>query len=297
VEAVGDQVTYVQPGDHVISCLSIFCGECERCLGGNPARCQQRVGARAAGAASRLTRDGVPVVQFVNLGTFAEKMLVHEHALVKIDPEMPLASAALLGCGVTTGVGAALNTAQVKPGSTVVVFGCGGVGLSIVQGACIAGARRVIAVDQFDSKLEMARHFGATDVINGSTGDAVAQVQSLTSGQGVDYSFEAVGNPALVPQALGSLAIGGTATVVGVMPAGATYAFESRLLGGERRLQSCSMGSNHFRTDIPRYIELYRQGRLKLDDMVSRQLPLEGINEAFRAMQAGEVARSVLVFN
>ncbi|HZU77266.1 MAG TPA: Zn-dependent alcohol dehydrogenase [Dehalococcoidia bacterium] len=295
VEAVGDQVSYVQPGDHVVSCLSIFCGECEQCLSGSPARCQQRIGARPPDAPPRLTRDATPVVPVVNLGTFAEKMLVHEHALVKIDSEMPLTCASLLGCGVTTGLGAALNTAQVRPGSTVGVFGCGGVGLSIIQGAVLAGARRIIAVDQVAGKLDMARHFGATDAIDASVADAVAAIQELTRGRGVDYAFEAVGKPELVPQVVGSLAIGGTGTIVGVMPVEASYQFAARLLAGERKLQSCGMGSNRFRVDIPRYIELYQRGRLNLDDMVTRQLTLEEINEAFRAMQAGEVARSVLV--
>jgi S-(hydroxymethyl)glutathione dehydrogenase/alcohol dehydrogenase len=210
---------------------------------------------------------------------------------------MPLPQASLLGCGVTTGLGAALNTAQVRPGSTVAVFGCGGVGLSIVQGAALAGARRIIAVDRVAGKLPMAEHFGATDGVDAASDDAVAAIRDLTDGRGVDYAFEAVGNPDLVPPVVGSLAVGGTATIVGVMPVGASYQFESRLLAGERKLQSCGMGSNRFRVDIPRYIELYQRGRLNLDDMVSRTMPLEEINDAFRAMQAGEVARSVLVMN
>jgi len=297
VEAVGDQVTYLKPGDHVVACLSVFCGTCEQCLSGHPARCQTPLRTRAQGLPPRVTQGGREVGQFVGLATYAEKMLVHENAVVKIDDEMPLDRAALLGCGVLTGVGAALNTAQVRPASTVAVIGCGGVGLSVIQGARIAGARQIIAVDTFDSKLEMAKGVGATHTVNASNDDPVETVRSLTHGKGVDYSFEAVGFTKLARQCMEMLGVGGVATIVGVMPTGAVHEFPHSALAGEKRLQTCSMGSNRFRFDIPNYIELYRGGKLFLDEMVSVTRPLDDINEAFRAMKAGEVARNVLTFN
>ena len=224
-------------------------------------------------------------------------MLLHENSIVKIDPDLPLDRAALVGCGVLTGVGAALRSAGLEAGQTVAVFGCGGVGLSIVQGARIGGASQIIGVDVFDGKLEMAKRVGATHVVNSSKDDPVKAVRSLTRGAGVDHAFEAVGNTTLVRQAIESLAIRGTATIVGVMPPDATIEFPWMAIRPECKVQTSRMGSNRFRTDIPRYLEFYRQGRLMLDEMVSRRGRLGDINEAFRAMKAGEVARSVLMFN
>jgi len=193
VEEVGRDVTYIKPGDHVIACLSVFCGYCEDCMSGHPNRCSnQRATQRAKGSPARLSQNGAEVKQFANLSTYAEQMLVHENALVKITKDIPLDRAALIGCGVTTGVGAVLNTARIEPGSTVAVFGCGGVGLAAIQGARIAGARRIIAVDKFPSKLELAKKLGATDGIDSSQVDAVRAIKDLTNG-GVDYAFEAVG--------------------------------------------------------------------------------------------------------
>jgi S-(hydroxymethyl)glutathione dehydrogenase/alcohol dehydrogenase len=177
------------------------------------------------------------------------------------------------------------------------VYGCGGVGLSVIQGARVAGARRIIAVDKFDSKLELARELGATDTVNASEADPVAAIRELTGGRGVDHAFEAIGLPPVISQAVQSLAIHGTATIVGVPPAGSTIAFPWESLRPECRVQTSRMGSNAFRVDIPNYLELYGQGRLKLDEMVSRRIPLEQINDAFRAMDEGEGARSLLVFN
>jgi S-(hydroxymethyl)glutathione dehydrogenase/alcohol dehydrogenase len=173
VEAVGSEVAGLGPGDRVVACLSVFCGRCELCLSGRPALCQAPERERSPDQPPRLSRDGERVYQFARLSAFAEQMLVHEHALVKIAPEMPLDKAALIGCGVTTGLGAVFRTARVDPGSTVAVIGCGGIGLSAVQGARIAGANRIIAVDTFASKLELAQALGATHVVNGSTGDPV----------------------------------------------------------------------------------------------------------------------------
>ena len=297
VEAVGDDVTSVAPGDHVVACLSGFCGTCDQCLDGHPNLCTRRIVNRGRDAQSRLKLGDEDVVQFADVGSFAELMLLHENSLVRIDPELPLDRAALVGCGVLTGVGAALRTARVEPGQTVAVFGCGGVGLSIIQGARIAAASRIIAVDQFDNKLEMAKSFGATDAVSSNDSDAVAAIRELTRGAGVDHAFEAVGLPHLVRQCIESLAIGGTATIVGVLPLDANIEFPWVAIRPECKIQTSRMGSNRFRIDIPRYLDFYRQGRLQLDEMVSRRGRIEDINEAFRAMKAGEVARSVLLFD
>src|SRR5712664_951233 len=191
VEAVGSAVTSVRAGDHVIACTSIYCGNCVQCLCGRPHLCINRAACqRARGEKPRLSQKGAAIQQFADLAAFAEKMLLHERAVIKIADDIPLDRAALLGCAVTTGVGAALNTAQVAPGSTVAVFGAGGVGISVIQGARIAGARQIIAVDIRESKLEIAKHFGATDAINGAQVDAVREIKRL-SGGGVEYSFDA----------------------------------------------------------------------------------------------------------
>jgi S-(hydroxymethyl)glutathione dehydrogenase/alcohol dehydrogenase len=297
VEAVGADVTTVKPGDHVVACLSGFCGACPQCLSGHPNLCTGGLVTRAESAAPRLSQNGEPVRQFIGISSYAEEMLLHENSIVKIDADLPLDRAALVGCGVLTGVGAALRTSGMQAGQTVAVFGCGGVGLAIVQGARIGGAGQIIGVDMFDSKLEMAKRVGATHVVNSANDDPVKAVRTLTRGAGVDHAFEAVGNAKLVRQAIESLAIRGTATIVGVLPPDATIEFPWMAIRPECRVQTSRMGSNQFRTDIPRYLEFYRQGRLDLDFMVSRRGKLGDINEAFRAMKAGEVARTVLTFS
>jgi S-(hydroxymethyl)glutathione dehydrogenase / alcohol dehydrogenase len=296
VEGVGTDVTTVRLGDHVVACLSGFCGSCAQCLAGHPNLCVGGAVARSASSPSRLSQLGEAVTAFAGVGSYAERMLLHENSVVKIDPDIPLDRAALVGCGVLTGVGAALRTAGLEAGQTVAVFGCGGVGLSIVQGARIGGARQIVAVDVFDSKLEMARRLGATHIVNSARDEAVEAVRALTSGAGVDHAFEAVGSAALCRQAIESLAIRGTATIVGVLPPGAMIEFPWLAIRPECRVQTSRMGSNRFRIDIPRYLELYRQGRLLLDEMVSRRGHFDDLNEAFRAMKAGEVARTVLTF-
>ena len=296
VEAIGPEVTTVRPGDHVVACLSGFCGSCAQCLSGHPNLCVGGVVSRPETGVSRLSQKGEPFRSFAGIGSYAERMLLHENSLVKIDSELPLDRAALVGCGVLTGVGAALRTSGLEAGQTVAVFGCGGVGLSIVQGARIGGASRIIGVDMFDGKLEMAKRVGATDVVNSSHDDPVKAIRALTGGAGVDHAFEAVGNTTLVRQAIESLAIRGTATIVGVLPPDAMIEFPWMAIRPECKVQTSRMGSNRFRTDIPRYLDFYRQGRLLLDEMVTRRGRLDDINDAFRAMKAGEVARTVLMF-
>ncbi len=297
VEAVGADVTAVKPGDHVVACLSGFCGACPQCLSGHPNLCTGGLVTRPDSATPRLSQRGQPVRQFIGISSYAEKMLLHENSLVKIDAELPLDRAALVGCGVLTGVGAALRSSGLQAGQNVAVFGCGGVGLSIIQGARIGGARQIIAVDQFDSKREMATRAGATDFVNSAEDDPVKRVRALTGGLGVDHAFEAVGVARLVRQAIESLAIRGTATIVGVLPPDAMIEFPWMAIRPECKVQTSRMGSNQFRTDIPLYLDFYRQGRLDLDAMVTRRGRLGDINEAFRAMKAGEVARTVLTFD
>jgi len=296
VEAVGEGVTYVKPGDHVITCLSVFCGHCEECLTGHMSLCQNPETKRQVGEAPRLSRpDGSVMNQFLNLSSFAEQMLVHEHAIVKINPEMPLDRACLLGCGATTGLGAVMNTARIEAGSTVAVIGCGGIGLNAVQGGLLAGASRIIAIDMLDSKLELAKVFGATDTVNASDGTAVQQVLEMTGG-GVHYSFEAIGLKVAAEQAFAMLRRGGTATVIGMIPIGQSVELPGYAFLGEKKIQGSAMGSNRFRVDMPRYVDLYLQGRLKLDELVSARIKLEEINDGFAEMKKGELARSVIIF-
>ncbi|MGH7906713.1 MAG: zinc-binding dehydrogenase, partial [Candidatus Binataceae bacterium] len=268
------------------------------CLTGHPNRCVNRASTqRPQSSKPRISSGGKPVFQFLDISGYAEKVLVHENALVKIDDEMPLDRAALIGCGVTTGVGAVLNTAKVEPGSTVAVFGAGGVGLAAIQGARIAGARMIIAVDMHESKLALARRLGATHTVDASQGEPVEAIRKIT-GHGVNYSFEAIGLKAVAEQAFKSLTQGGVATIIGMIPLGQKIEVDGfSLFWGERRLQGSNMGSNRFRVDMPRYIDLYMQGRLDLDSMISKRARLEDINEAFRAMKAGEVARTVVMFD
>jgi len=281
-------------------------------MSGHPNRCSNRAATqRPKDAKPRLSLNGQPLPQFADLSTYAEKMLLHENAVVKIGNDIELDRAALIGCGVTTGLGAVLNTARIEPGSTVAVFGCGGVGLAAIQGARIAGARMIIAVDQFESKLALARRLGATHTIDASSADAVEEIRKLASpGQsdapiieglgasgGVDYAFEAVGLKKLAEQCFDSIKPGGTATIIGMIPVGQKVELSGPMFLTERRIQGSNMGSNRFRIDMPRYVDYYLQGRLNLDDMISRRGKLEDVNDAFRAMKAGEVARTVLMFD
>lgn len=299
VQAVGEGVDYVTVGDHVVACLSIFCGQCHQCLGGHPNRCSNpKATSRAKDAAPRLTRaDGTPVDQMARLGGFSEEMLVHQNGLVKVIEEMPLDKACLIGCGITTGFGAAVRTAKVEVGSTACVIGAGGIGLAAIQGARIAGANKIIVVDISSSKLETAGQMGATHFVNASeTDDVVAEVKEITGG-GVDYSFEAIGRAATVRQAFDMLALGGTATVIGMVPSKDVVELRGIDFLQEKKLQGSMMGSNQFRTDIPRMIDMYLDGRLLLDEMVSATIGLDAVNDGYNMMRNGEVARTVITFD
>src|SRR6202034_2161633 len=267
VEAVGEDVTYVKPGDHVITCLSVFCAECEQCTTGHTNLCDNAEVKLLPGVSRRLKWKGEVLHQAFNLSVFAEQMLVHEHAVVKINQDIPLDRAALVGCGVMTGVGAVFHAAKVEPGSTVAVIGCGGVGLSAVNGAALAGAERIIAIDVQPSKLELARELGATDTLNVSNiDDPVKAIREMTSG-GVMYSFEALGTKTTAEQAFGMLRAGGTATIIGMVPFGVKIELHGYDFLRDRKIQGTSMGGNRFRVDMPRLLSLWKQGRLKLDHL------------------------------
>lgn len=297
VEKVGRDVTYLQPGDHVISCMSMFCGSCYSCLTGKPFGCiNTDMMRRPTGDGGRLRLHGRRVFQGYDLGSYAEQMLLHEHALVKIRPDMPLDRAALIGCAVTTGVGAVIHTAKVKPGATVVVIGCGGIGLSAINGALIAGAARIIAVDVHDSKLELAKQFGATDGVNATQVDLVEAIIEMTSG-GAEYAFEALGRKETCEQAFDMLRPGGTACIIGMVPEGKKIEINAASLIYDRKLIGSNMGSNRFRIDMPLFVDYYLQGRLNLDALVSKKVSLSTVNEAYADMLTGTVARSVLTFN
>jgi S-(hydroxymethyl)glutathione dehydrogenase / alcohol dehydrogenase len=296
VEAVGDGVSYVKPGDHVVTFPRAFCGHCEYCLSGRPTICEQEGLFRAPGERPRLSvGNGTRCGAFTGLGAFAERMLVHENTVAKIDADIPMTVAALVGCAVPTGVGAVTRTAKVPPGATVAVIGCGGIGLNTIQGAVIAGASRIIGIDINDGKLDFARKFGATDVINSSRGHAVERLAELLPGKGgVDYSFEAIGLKETYELAFAVLRRGGTATGIGVAPG--NFELPAAALVWERKFQGSIMGSVRFREDLPFLLDLYRSGRLKLDELVSNQIQLSEINEGYAAITDGSIARSVIVF-
>jgi S-(hydroxymethyl)glutathione dehydrogenase/alcohol dehydrogenase len=296
VEQVGSDVHYVKPGDHVITCLSVFCGHCEQCLTGHLSLCQEPETSRGGEEEPRISQNDQPLTPFAQLGSFAEMMLVHEHALVKVREDMPMDRAALIGCGVTTGIGAVIHTAAVEPGSTVAVIGCGGIGLSAINGAALAGASRIIAVDMVASKLELARKFGATDLVDASDGEAIEKVREMTGG-GVHYSFEAIGLKATAEQAFKMLRAGGTATVIGMIPPGQMVELHGVDFLSEKKIQGSMMGSNRFRVDMPRFVDFYLQGKLHLDDMISNRIALSDINEGMAALETGEIARSVIMFD
>ncbi len=298
VEAVGDGVTSVTEGDHVVLSFVPRCGECANCRRGQPFLCEQAAMQAAGGLLDGTTRlrspDGA-LHQMACLGTFGEVAIVPEISVVKIAPDVPLDIAALIGCGVLTGVGAALNTASISVGDTVAVIGCGGVGLNVIQGARIAGASRVIAVDKFASKLDMAKQFGATDLVNPDDGDTVGQVMALTE-KGVNVSFEAIGLEPTIMAAIDMVRPGGEAVIVGVprmdvmLSLNAAFTF----LYLNKTIKGCWYGSADVQRDVPKLISLWQDGALKLDELISREIAIEDVNGAFEAMESGEVARSVI---
>ncbi len=298
IEEVGKGVTNLKPGDHVILCWVENCGVCNYCLAGHDHLCDANVRSMMAGGEAVFEKDGLDISRMAGVGSFAEKTIVRATAAVKVADDVPLDRACLVGCGVMTGVGAAINTVQIRPGETVAVFGCGGVGLNVIQGAVLKGAGKIIAVDLMDSKLALAKQFGATHFVNPKTaGDPSAAIKDLTDGHGVDYAFEVIGVPAVITQAFMSLKRGGKAVVVGVPPFGTDISVPGMMVPLEEKSVIGSLyGSGSMKRDMPMLIDLYMQKRLKLDELVSRRIKLDDVNAAFEAMEKGEVARSVIMY-
>jgi len=308
VEEIGPGVTLVQPGDHVVISWVPQCGKCYCCDRGQPELCEAGAGTMMSGGmldgTKRFSRNNTEIGQMAASGTFAEYTVIPEISAVKIDNDLPLDKMCLIGCGVLTGAGAAINTAQVGPGDTVAVIGCGGVGLNTIQGARIAGAERIIAVDMVASKLKLAEQFGATDTVNAANGDPVAAVQSLTGTgplgpRGVDYAFEVVGSSVTAEQAMSMTRRGGTMTMVGVGRVDDTlkdFSLFGELFMGAKTIKGSVYGSANVHRDVLRFAGLYRQGKLLLDELISKTIKLEEVNQAFADIQNGEVARSVILY-
>ena len=295
VEAIGDEVGMVKVGDHVVTCLSAFCGHCEFCVTGRMALCVDSSVRRPKGAPPRLMLGDRPIAQMLNLSAYAEMMLVHEHACVAIDRDMPMDRAALLGCAITTGAGAVFNTTDVTPGETVCVVGCGGIGLAAVNAAKIAGAGKIIALDPVPEKRAMAEKLGATHSFDALSDTAADEVVALTKG-GVHHAIEAVGRAQSAATAVKVLRRGGTATILGMMPLGEKVGLSAMDLLAGKRLQGGLMGSNRFPVDIPRLVDFYLRGLLDLDTIIADRLPLDRINQAFDELRRGETTRSVVTF-
>lgn len=297
VEAVGPNVTLVKPGDHAILSFAPYCGRCRPCVSGQPHLCSgmnSPPGTMPDGT-RRLRKGSQEISHFGRMSSFAERAVVHESQAIPIRKDMPLDRAALIGCAVTTGVGAVLNTAKVEAGATMAVFATGGVGLSVIQGGVLASASQIIAVDLLDNKLEYAREVGATHVINARREDPVAAIRKLTDGLGVDYAFDAIGLPQVSRQAYDAARRGGTAVIVGMAPTGAEIPIPGTIPGDEKTVKGSFYGSPRVSLDFPRLIDFYLQGRLKLDQIISRRYRFEEINEAFAALARGDNARGVIV--
>jgi NDMA-dependent alcohol dehydrogenase len=300
VEAVGPGVSRVKPGEHVALSWAPSCGECFYCLDDRPSLCETYVGPIWDGVmmdgTPRLSKDGRPVYHFSALACFAEYCVVPQECCVPMPKEIPLTIAALIGCAVTTGVGAALNTVKVKPGSSVAIYGAGGVGLSVLMGAKLAGASRLIVVDKAEGKLDIAKAFGATDVVMAGP-EAVSEIKTLTHGRGADFVFEAIGIPAVQEQALGATRKGGTLVLVGISPMGSGTNLPGAIIARqEKTITGSYYGSANPARDFPLIAGLYARGQLDLGRLVSKTYPLAQINAAYADMLSGETARGVIVF-
>jgi NDMA-dependent alcohol dehydrogenase len=297
VEAVGEGVTRVAPGDKVVVSWVPQCGECYMCNHGQPYLCEKNAMAAAGGmldGSTRLSSGGQALHVMGMAGTFSDTMVLPEISVVKIDADVPLKVAALVGCGVLTGFGAAVNTASIQEGDTVAVIGCGGVGLNVIQGAKAAGASEIIAVDMVPYKLELAEQFGATTMVN--AGDTDPTMAAMANGRGADVSFEVIGMGQTMEQAINMTRSGGEVILVGVprldvflnLNAALTFLYMAKTVKG------CWYGSADVNRDVPKLLGMYKDGTLKLDELISREIGLEDVNAAFEAMEKGEVARSVI---
>jgi S-(hydroxymethyl)glutathione dehydrogenase / alcohol dehydrogenase len=295
VAAVGPDVTQVGVGDRVVGSLAQACGGCARCLSGRPFQClYPEATLRRPGESPRLSRGGIGLFQGFGLGGFAERALIHENQLAVVPKEMPFAQAALLGCGVVTGAGAVLNTANVKPGESVVIFGAGGVGLNAASGARLAGASRIVVIDIQPKRLEAARRFGATDVIDSTTSKPLEVVRDLVPG-GADHVFDFVGLKVVAEEGLAMLAVGGALYLVGVAKPEVDISLNIfAAIGGQRRVVGVNFGSTNAKRDIPMYAQLYLQGRMNLDDLVSKRIALREVNDGYAALKDGTLNRVVV---
>jgi S-(hydroxymethyl)glutathione dehydrogenase/alcohol dehydrogenase len=295
VAAVGPDVAQLHVGDHVVGSLTQSCGACARCLSGRPVQCTHPESTlRRPTDSPRLSRNGTALFQGFGLGGFAERALIHENQLVAVPKKLPFAQAALLGCGVVTGGGSVLNTANVSAGDTVVIFGSGGVGLNAVSGARIAGAARIVVIDIQARRLEQAKRFGATDVIDSSTTKAVEAVRDLLTG-GADHVFDFVGLKAVSEQGLAMLGVGGGLYLVGVSRPEVEMGVNIfNAIGGQKRVQGVNYGSTNFKRDVPMYAELYLQGQMNLDDLVSKRISLREVNDGYAALEDGSLNRVVV---
>ena len=294
VESVGPGVSNVAPGDHVILAWRASCGICEMCQNGWPNLCASEL---VVGPKPIVKRTGSEVNRMAELATFGDYTVVPEVAAVPIDKDVPFAQASLVGCGVTTGVGAVINTAGVRPGSTVAVFGCGGVGLNCIQGASIANASVIIAVDLLDNKLDLAREFGATHAVNASRDDPVERIRELAGGEGAHYAFEAIGLvEAPFIQSIRCTRSRGVTVWVGHAPLDTPVTIDARDLMMEKTVMGSMYGTARPHIEFTRLLNLYKTGKLKLDELISRSFPLEEVNTAFEVLGKGEVTRSVLSF-
>jgi NDMA-dependent alcohol dehydrogenase len=302
VEEVGEGVTSLKPGDHVVVSWVPQCGDCFFCNRDQGYLCENANAALATGGlldgTTRFTSQGAPLYQMAASGTFSEVSIIPAIGAVKIPDDIDMKVAALIGCGVLTGTGAALNTADIKKGDTVAVVGCGGVGLNVIQGARIAGAGEIIAVDMNETKLQMAKEFGATATVNAAQADAVSQVMEMTQQRGADVAFEVIGLPQTIDQTITMTRRGGQAILVGVpkMDVMVNIPAFFGLVLAEKTVKGCWYGSSNVQKDVPKLIELYKKGDLKLDELISRTITLDQVNEAFEAMKTGEVARSVIQY-
>ena len=300
VEEVGPGVVNVKPGDHVIFSFRPQCGRCLYCSLGRSILCDGHKSARFAmlDGSHRLRRDGQNINQMARIGTFSEFVVCPAEMLVPVRKEMPWPQAALVGCCVPTGVGAVTACARVEAGASVLVIGCDGVGLNVVQGARLAGAGMIVAADLLDSKLGYAKEFGATHTLNAKQDNVVERVRELTEGRGVDYAFDAIGGEQTTLQILDAIRPGGVAVIVGMAAMAVRAPITPYMMAlQEKTLKGTMYGSVRPPIDFPRLVELYLDGRLKLDQLVSRTYKLEEINEGFKALTSGQVARGVVVFN
>jgi Zn-dependent alcohol dehydrogenase len=297
VDAVGDCVQGVEEGDHVVVTLVRSCGACRQCLRGEPALCERLPDFPLTRHSPLSSSAGKTLHQGLRTAAFADRVTVHSSQVVPVPQDVPLEAASLLACGVVTGVGAVVNTARVEVGSTVVVFGCGGVGLNVVQGAALAGAEAIVAVDLVDTKLGAARSFGATHALNAGRDDVESEVRALTRGLGSDYVFDASGAIPAIEQGVSLLRRGGTLVLVGMPPSGATIQLEAEgIADNALRIVGSKVGSVRPQLDIPRLVGLYRHGRLKLDELISGRWPLDAVNEAVASAESGEALRQLITF-